>query len=270
MCVDLHVHTTESDGTWTPQEVVREAVQRGLKAIAITDHDTTAGIHAAQEQAPTGLTVIPGIEVNAAAPDGADIHILGLWIDPLNAALQEQLNTLRESRLERTEKILSLLGQLGISLTVDDVLKYAREDVVSRSHIASALLEKGVVASKAEAFQRLIGEGCPAYVPRYKVEPARAVDLILQAGGVPVLAHPGLLNNLDVLPLLVDAGLVGLEVIHPSHNEDQTRYYLTVADQYGLLPSGGSDCHGPGGKDQVYLGSYTIPEEWLHKLAARR
>ncbi len=270
MRVDLHVHTTESDGTWTPQEVVREAVQRGLKAIAITDHDTTAGIRAAQENAPEGLEVVPGIEINAAAPDGADIHILGLWIDPEHPALQEQLDILRRSRIERTEKILSLLRGLGIAITLDDVLKYAQEEVVSRSHIASVLLDKEVVSSKAEAFQRLIGEGCPAYVPRYKVEPARAVKLILTAGGVPVLAHPGLLPNLDVLPVLVEAQLVGLEVIHPSHSEEQTAYYLDLARRYGLLPSGGSDCHGPGGKDEVYLGRYTIPEEWLRQLEARR
>lgn len=270
MSVDLHTHTTESDGTWTPQELVRQAVERGLTTIAITDHDTTAGIEAAQSQAPPGLEVIPGIEINAAAPDGADVHILGLWIDPANAALQEQLDILRRSRIERTEKILALLRGLGVPISLDDVLQYAREEVVSRSHIASVLLEKGVVETKAEAFQHWIGEGCPAYVPRYKIEPARAVELIIQAGGVPVLAHPGLLPNLDVLPLLVEADLVGLEVIHPSHDQAQTAHYLELARRFDLLPSGGSDCHGPGGKDQIYLGSYTIPAQWLEDLAARR
>jgi predicted metal-dependent phosphoesterase TrpH len=268
--VDLHIHTTESDGTWTPEELVREAARLGLKAIAVTDHDTTAGIRAAQDSAPQGLEVIPGIEINAAALDGADVHVVGLWIDPHDQALQDQLHILRKSRIERAKSILALLHRLGISLSVEDVLKYAHEDVVSRSHIASALLEKGVVATKAEAFERLIGESGPAYVPRYKIEPARAVQLILDAGGVPVLAHPGLLKNLDVLPILVDAGLVGLEVIHPSHNEAQQEFYLSLAEKFHLLPSGGSDCHGPGGKDEVYLGRYTIPEAWLHQLAARR
>lgn len=273
MCIDLHVHTTESDGTWTPQQLVQEAVKRGLRTIAITDHDTTAGIRAAQEHAPEGLEVIPGIEINAAAPDGSDLHIVGLWIDPDNFTLQKQLTILRESRVSRTEKILALLRDLGIDINLDDVLKYANEDVVSRSHIASALLEKGVVATKAEAFQRLIGEGCPAYVPRLKVEPAQAVELIRQAGGVPILAHPGLLPNLDVLPALLEVDLVGMEVVHPSHDEAQMEYYLRLAEEKNLLPSGGSDCHGPGGKDQVFLGSYTIPEGWLEQLrkaASRR
>jgi predicted metal-dependent phosphoesterase TrpH len=270
LSVDLHIHTTESDGTWTPQELVRQAVKRGLRTIAITDHDTTAGIYAAQANAPAELEVIPGIEINAAAPDGADVHIVGLWIDPENPVLQEQLRILRESRIERTERILSLLRSLGIPITLDDVLKYAREEVVSRSHIASVLLEKEVVSSKEEAFQSLIGEKGPAYVPRYKVEPDDAVELIIRAGGVPILAHPGLLANLDVLPILVAADLVGLEVVHPSHDEAETEFYLDLAHQYGLLPSGGSDCHGPGGKDEVYLGRYTIPEAWLRQLAARR
>ncbi|MGI6673644.1 MAG: PHP domain-containing protein [Limnochordia bacterium] len=270
MSVDLHVHTTESDGTWTPQELVHQAVKRGIRTIAITDHDTTSGIRSAQTSAPEGLEVIPGIEINAAAPDGADVHIVGLWIDPENPTLQERLGLLREARIVRTEKILTELRALGIAITLDDVLKYAREDVISRSHIASVLLEEGVVSSKAEAFERLIGEGCPAYVPRFKVEPAEAVALIFKAGGVPVLAHPGLLANLDVLPILVEAGLVGLEVIHPSHDAAQTEFYMELARRCNLLPSGGSDCHGPGGKDQVFLGSYTIPEEWVLQLAARR
>lgn len=268
--IDLHTHTTESDGTWTPRQLVEEAARLGLSTIAITDHDTTAGIKAAQEHAPCGLEVIAGIELNAMAPDGVDAHILGLWIDPDYAPLQKQLVILREARIERIAKMLTLLGKLGVKLAYEDVAKFALKDVVSRSHIASALLEKGYVSSKEEAFKTLIGEGCPAYVARYKLAPDKAVGLIHKAGGISVLAHPGLMRNLEVLPTLVSAGLVGLEVIHPSHSSAQRQSFLNLAKQLGLLPSGGSDCHGPGGKDQVYLGDYTISRDWLLNLSRKR
>lgn len=269
MSVDLHTHTTESDGTWTPRQLVEEAAKLGLSTIAVTDHDTTAGLKAAHEHAPCGLEVIAGIELNAMAPDGVDAHILGLWIDPTYAPLQEQLVILREARIDRIGKILDLLSKLEIKLAYDDVVKFALKDVVSRSHIASALLEKGYVSSKQEAFQTLIGEGCPAYVRRYKLAPDKAVDLIHKAGGVSVLAHPGLMRNLEVLPTLVAAGLGGIEVIHPSHSTEQSQSFLNLANQLGLLPSGGSDCHGPGGKDRVYLGDYTIERDWLMALSRK-
>ena len=270
MLADLHLHTTESDGTWSPQQLVQEAAKRGLAAIAITDHDTTAGIGEALHHTPKSLRVIPGIELSAVSDSGEEVHVLGLWIDPSSAPLQEQLTVLRESRFGRIEEILERLHALGIHLNYDDVLKYAQKDVLSRSHIASALLEKGVVKSKQEAFTTLIGQGAPAYVERYKISPEGAVQLILAAQGVPILAHPGLLSNLGILPSMVEAGLIGLEVIHSSHTPDQVEFFCNVAAQRGLLPSGGSDCHGPGGKDQVYLGSYTIPLKWVEKLAQFR
>lgn len=270
MSVDLHTHTTESDGTWTPKQLVQEAFSRGLSTIAVTDHDTTAGVKTAQMSAPEGFEIVAGIELNAVAPDGQETHILGLWIDPDYPPLQEQLDILRESRVDRIEKMLRKLRELGVSLSYSDVAKFSLRDVVSRSHVASALLEKGYVSSKQEAFERFIGQDAPGYVERYKLSPSKAVELIRSSGGVAVLAHPGLMRNLDVLPILVDAGLVGLEVIHPSHSPDQIPHFLALAEKFGLLPSGGSDCHGPGGKDQVFLGDYTIPTEWLARLAARR
>src|SRR5690554_98000 len=176
--IDLHVHTNESDGTWTPREVVHEAFARGLSVIAITDHDTTEGIAAAIEHAPKGLEVIPGIELGSIAPDGEDLHILGLWIDPTYGPLQEQLALFRASRRTRIDKILVRLQNLGITITKDEVVKYAHKGVLSRSHIASALLAKGIVSSKDEAFARFIGQGAPAYVERHKLTPERAVELI--------------------------------------------------------------------------------------------
>ncbi|NMB02639.1 MAG: PHP domain-containing protein [Firmicutes bacterium] len=270
MLIDLHTHTTESDGTWTPEQLVEEAAARGLSVIAVTDHDTTAGVKAAQEHAPEGLAVVPGIELNAVGPDGEEVHIVGLWIDPDYTPLQDQLTVLREARIGRIEKMLKQLRELGFALDYEEVAKYAQRDVISRSHIASALLEKGYVSTKQEAFQTLIGQGCPAYVERYKLGPERAVELIRGAGGIAVLAHPGLMRNLDVIPTLVDSGLTGLEVIHSSHSPKQEEQFLSLAEELHLLPSGGSDCHGPGGKDHVFLGKYTIPVAWFNNLAARR
>ena len=270
MFADLHLHTTESDGTWAPEQLVRKATEVGLSAIAITDHDTTAGIEAAVRSAPRQLEVIPGIELSTAGEDGEEIHIVGLWIDPCYEPLQSKLTILREERMARVDKILGRLRDLGIFLDYADVRKFAHRDVLSRSHIASALVEKGVVGLKQEAFDAYLGQGAPAYVKRPKLAPEEAVELILHAGGVPVLAHPGLLKNLHILPALIGAGLVGLEIIHYSHSQEQTRYFMQMAQDHGLLPSGGSDCHGPGGKDQVYIGTYTIPWNWLQDLAAKR
>ncbi|NLJ80517.1 MAG: PHP domain-containing protein [Firmicutes bacterium] len=270
MLADLHLHTTESDGTWTPRQVVEEALRLKLAVIAITDHDTTAGLAEAKSSAGQSLEVIPGIELGASASSGDEVHILGYWINPGNPALQDQLKLLRESRIERARKILEKLHSLGVFLEYSQVLQYAQSDVVSRSHIASALLEENVVRSKQEAFTKYIGLGAPAYVGRFKFTPETAVKIILKSGGVPVLAHPGLLRNLEILPSLVQSGLVGLEVVHSSHNSQQTKYFRKLAAEWNLLPSGGSDCHGPGGKDRVFLGDYTIPVEWVRALAARR
>jgi len=267
---DLHLHTTESDGTWTPEELVREARGAGLAALAVTDHDTTAGIEAALKAARKDLQVIPGIELSAAGHNGEEVHIVGLWINPAYEPLQNKLTALRKERIARVEKILDRLDGLGIFLSEADVQEFSHRDVLSRSHIASAMVKKGIVQTKQEAFDAYIGQGAPAYVKRPKLTPEQAVELIRGAGGVPVLAHPGLLTDLNVLPSLLGAGLVGLEVIHYSHTEKQTQHFLEVAKELNLLPSGGSDCHGPGGKDHIYLGKYKIPWNWLEDLAQAR
>ncbi len=267
MIADLHVHTNESDGTWTPKQLVVEAARRSLAAIAITDHDTTAGIEEARRNAPDTLRIIPGVELSCSTPQAAEIHILGLWINEQTPSLQKQLELMRQSRLARMEKILERLHDLGIPMSPGEVTKFADKGVLSRSHIAAALVARGAVATKKEAFARYLDAGAPAYAPRYKLEPEAAVELITTAGGVPVLAHPGLLEDLIVLPRLVAAGLAGLEVVHPSHDAAQTRFFLGLAHDLELLPCGGSDCHGPGGKERVFLGEYTIPWEWVRALA---
>lgn len=270
MLADLHLHTTASDGTWTPEELVEEARKAGLSAIAISDHDTTQGIHDAKRVAPPDLQVIPGIELSTSTVEGEEVHILGLWINPGYEPLQQTLADLREERVSRVHAIIERLASLEIHLEYEDILKFAHEDVVSRSHIAAAMVEKGVVGSKQEAFERYIGQGQPAYVMRHKLTLEEAVRLILESGGVPVLAHPGLLKDLSILPQLIQAGLVGIEVVHHSHSKEQTNRFMQVAKEHGLLPSGGSDCHGPGGKDAIYLGRYSIPWQWMEELASRR
>ena len=270
MKADLHLHTTESDGTWTPSQIGVEAMKRGISVIAITDHDTTAGIEEAIRNAPKDLTVIPGIELSTNAETGEEVHILGYWINISKGTFQDQLTRFRESRIGRAHEIVAKLNQLGIELDYDDVQQYASRSVVSRSHIASALLEKGVVRTKSEAFAKWIGIGAPAYVPRYKIEPHTAVHMILDAGGVPVLAHPGLLTDLGIITDLIQHGLVGMEVVHSAHSPSQTEHFLNIANQLGLVPSGGSDCHGPGGKDQVFMGDFTIPLHWVDELYTQR
>ncbi len=270
MKADLHLHTTESDGTWTPAQIGTEAVKRGLSVIAITDHDTTAGVKEAVRNAPTELKVIPGIELSTTTEAEEEVHILGYWIDISNPHLEDKLIRFRESRIGRAHEIISKLNQLGIPLDYEDVLQFASRSVVSRSHIAAALQKTGVVQSKTEAFTKWLGVGAPAYVPRFKIEPQEAVGLILDAGGVPVLAHPGLLTDLRIISDLIPHGLVGIEVVHSAHSPSQTEYFLRIAGELGLIPSGGSDCHGPGGKDQLFMGDYTIPIHWVDELYSQR
>lgn len=270
LIADLHLHTNESDGTWNPDRLVAKAAEHNLAVIAITDHDTTAGVEEAVQAAPAELKVIPGVELSCGGANVESVHMLGLWIDVDSSSLQEQLELMRTSRIRRMEEILHRLRKMGIALSFEEVAKYAHKDVISRSHVASALVDRGVVNSKAEAFQAYIGETAPAYVPRLKFRPETAIELILAAGGVPVLAHPGLLESLHILPRLVDAGLVGMEVVHPSHSPEQTESYLELAQEWNLLPSGGSDCHGPGGKDELFIGRYTIPLAWVEALSEAR
>lgn len=270
MSADLHLHTTESDGRWTPQELVLEAARRNLTVIAITDHDTTAGIAQAQSRAPQDLEVIAGIELSTSSLEGDEVHILGYWIDPEASPLQKQLQILREARIERARNILDKLRKLGIHLAYEEVLRFARREVVSRSHIAAALQARGLVRTKEEAFSQYIGLGGPAYVERSKFTPEKAIETILKTGGVPVLAHPGLMRELNIIPTLLEAGLVGLEVVHSSHNPAQTAFFRRLAQKWNLLPAGGSDCHGPGGKDQLFIGDYTIPLRWVAALAAKK
>jgi len=286
--VDLHVHSNCSDGTFSPRELVDYAMEKGLAAFALTDHDTVDGLDeamayakhlkapapAADENAPTQIVpeIIPGIELSSEY-QGHDIHVVGLYIDHHNATFQEYLRTFVESRNTRNHKMCRLLQEAGIQITYEDLLAEFPGAVITRSHYARYLLSRGYVGSIKEAFDRYIDDNGPCYVPREKVTPAQAVRLILDAGGIPVLAHPTLYHmsdeRLDTLTaVLKDAGLIGIEAIYSTYSAAEERQIRTLAAKYGLLISGGSDFHGankPGldlatGYGKLYV-PYTVLEE---------
>jgi predicted metal-dependent phosphoesterase TrpH len=259
MSVDLHVHTIASDGVFSPDEVVSMAKAKGLEALAITDHDTLDGIEPAQcAGLRNGIEIIAGIELGSER-QGEEIHILGLLVELDNEDFLAKLKTLREDRVKRMEKMVNKLKEFNFPIDMDKVMSISGAGSVGRPHLAEALVQAGVVPSLSDAFDRFIGAGRPAYVPRYKLDPLEAVRLICCAGGVPVLAHPGLIKSLNLVGELKNAGLSGLEARHPAHSAEQTRFYQELARRHGLVATGGSDFHGPGHKAGGQLGMVTVP-----------
>ncbi|OXM85870.1 PHP domain-containing protein [Paenibacillus rigui] len=246
---DLHTHTLASDGTQPPTENVRLALAAGLGAVAITDHDTVAGIEEALKAGETmGITVVPGVEISTVA-GGTDIHVLGYFIDYRSTQLLDRLEELRRTRDRRNELILERLNELGLQLTMDDViasLKVSKkaDETIGRPHIADALVRKGYVGSMSEAFDRYLGKDGAAYVNPPRIEPQTAVQWIREAGGVPVLAHPGLYDQDGLIAELAEQGLAGLEVYHSDHTPEQEAHYLAIAERLGLIVTAGSDFHG--------------------------
>ncbi|HRI39237.1 MAG TPA: PHP domain-containing protein, partial [Nitrospira sp.] len=247
--LDLHLHTTHSDGSCTPTEVISLAHQAGVTALAITDHDIMTGVaEAVTAGEDCGIEVIPGVEVSSIS-GRSELHILGYFLDWQDAALNERFKTLRDSRHRRNPQIVERLQALGIDITYDEVRALAGSDSVGRPHIARALMDKQVVSSAKEAFDRFLADGKPAYVPRDLPSPAEAIQWIKKAGGLAVLAHPTWVKLADrpLIELVRDlksAGLDGVEVYYSTHATRQTREYLSLAQQLGLLVTGGSDFHG--------------------------
>ncbi len=264
---DLHCHTTASDGTFSPRQLVEEALARGLAAIAVTDHDSVEGIEeAARVGAELGITVVEGVEISTDVENG-EVHVLGYCVDGRNAGFLAVLEQQRESRMSRVQTMLGKLDLLGVHIEFSDVLASAEEGAaIGRPHVAAAMIRAGHVNSWDEAFARYIGRQAPAYVPRSKVTPHEAVREIVAAGGVPVMAHPGLSNKDHMIPSLVEAGLMGIEAIYPDHTADQRRRYLEMARHYGLIATGGSDCHGPRSRSGVVLGTATVEVEVVDEL----
>ncbi len=264
--IDLHLHSTASDGQYTPSELVAMAIERRLLAIAITDHDTTDGIDEALEAARgTGLEVIPGVEISCDIPR-QELHILGYYIDHHEPILEEKLRTFRQSRLHRAKAMLDKLAALGFPLEWEAVTELAGGSSVGRPHIAQAMVKMGYVASTDEAFDLYIGRNGPAYVERYKLSPLEAVSLIKEAQGLPVLAHP--LEVTQFVPSLVEGGLVGLEVYYNGYSPEDMRELANLARKYDLIPTGGSDFHGPDVLDTVEMGGVEVPVESWERLRA--
>ena len=254
--VDLHSHTTASDGTFTPRELVQEAVRRGVRALALTDHDSTDGIAPALDEAARHplLEIVPGIEINCDV-EGAEIHVLGYCMDYGAAWFQDFCARQREERRTRVHRMAERLAALGLPIDAERVFAIVREGSAGRPHVAQVMVERGYVKTVREAFDRYLGSGKPAHVPRVKLSPADAVRLIRRAGGVPVLAHPGLADRDELIPELIAAGLMGIESYYPEHSAAQTGAYVQICKDRGLVATGGSDFHGP----RVRAGSLGIP-----------
>jgi predicted metal-dependent phosphoesterase TrpH len=266
---DLHCHSTASDGFLSPTELVQRAADLGLGAIALTDHDTLAGLaEATTIAADTGVTVIPGIEMGSNSGT-AEVHVLGYYVDASSAPLVEHLAWCQENRLRRIGRICERLAAAGVAIDYDAVLARAGEGSVGRPHVALELIEHGYARSISDAFDRWIGYGRPGYVRRENVDPATAVRIIRQAGGAPVMAHPYAVSGWHaLLPELIDAGLAGLEAWYGEYDATTRRHIAKVALAYGLIATGGSDFHGDNFKEGRALGSATVPLETIDALRA--
>lgn len=257
---DLHVHTNCSDGTLGPEDVVREASRVGLRTIAITDHDGVAGVKIAQRCASNyNVYVVPALELSGYYGP-SDIHILGYFVDIENPALLEKTVELFNDRVKRIYKIAEKLQALEVSITAEEIFELLGNASPGRMHVAEALCRKGYCDSLQEAFQQYISDTGPAYVPKKTITPFEAIDLIISAGGVPVLAHPGLTKRDDLIPSLVEGGLQGIETYYPAPSPEQQAKYLRIAKKYGLLVTGGSDFHGER-KPGIPLGMVTVPNK---------
>jgi predicted metal-dependent phosphoesterase TrpH len=264
--VDLHVHTTASDGSLTAAEVVALALELGLEAIAITDHDSVGGVAPALEAAAgTSLRVVPGVELSSSAGE-LDAHILGYFVDHSDSGLLEMLDTLRATRLARARAMVEALSAAGYEITLDQVVALA-DGAVGRSHVARALVANGQIDSVGQAFRTLIGRKGPFYIGKPLATPRRAVETIRSAGGVAVLAHPGISGTEVLIDDLVAAGLGGIEVYHVEHTPEQREHFARIAAERGLIATGGSDYHGPGSVNGV-LGAGAAPEGAVEELAA--
>lgn len=262
---DLHVHTSCSDGTLTPGELVEEALKRKLAAVAIVDHDTTEGIPEAMAAASgTGLEVIPGIELTA-QHENQEVHLLGYFLDPLNSELRKKLEAVRINRIERVYQIVENLKGLGINLNPETVFSISGKATVGRMHIARALVKEKLVGSLQEAFARYIGDRSPAYVLGFRLSVPEAIKLIQGAKGVAVLAHPYLLHNDELITEFSGYGLQGIEVYYPEHSQSMINFYLDLSRRLNLLVTGGTDFHGSA-KPDLKLGMIKLPLEFVEKL----
>ncbi len=268
--VDLHIHSTASDGKYTPEEIVGKAAALGLRYIALTDHDSVDGITKAVKAARAfpRLTFIPGVEVSTDVPEG-EIHILGYFIDYESQDLAETLKRFRTSREGRGRGMVDKLGELGIHIDWERVQEIAGGGAIGRPHIAQAMLEKGYISSFKEAFDKYIGRDGPAYVERDKMNPEEAVALIIRSGGLPVLAHPFTVKDPEKwMAPLKSAGMVGIEAYYKDNTPENTAATLKMAKKYGLIVTGGTDYHGIEDNAEVMMGGVEVPVAAARRLIA--
>lgn len=266
--VDLHVHTSASDGRYSPVDLIQKAVKAGISVLAITDHDTVAGIEPslAATKGFRNFILIPGVEINTDVPSG-EAHILGYFIDYHSPELLSRLSEMRDSRQERGTRMVAKLEALGMPLSWERVKEIASTDSIGRPHIARAMLEKGYITNLREAFEKYLGRDGPAYVERTKMSPVQATDLILRAKGLPVLAHPlSVIDPENMIKVLKAYGLVGMEVYYGSYPVPEVSRLLSLAEKYNLIPTGGSDFHGLDEKAETRLGGSGVPMESASKL----
>lgn len=270
MLIDLHMHTNYSDGTLSPEALTEHAAANGLDMIAITDHDVVeayevAAAHIAAAALP--LTLIPAVEFNTDSPN-REVHILGYFIDTKSPAMQQEMEILQQARSERIEKIIFKLQALSYEITLPEVLEQAKYALsLGRPHVARVLVAKGYFTNSKQAFDELLGRGRPGYVPHVKLSIANAVDIIAQAGGISVLAHPGLIKDDDYVErLLTDYPIQGLEVYYPKHSIDQIQQYLRLAHKHQLLITGGSDFHGKKERYPSKLGLFAVHNKQIPEI----
>ena len=266
--IDLHLHSRFSDGTYGPEELATQARRCELAAIALTDHDSVEGCPGtAQACAAAGIEFIAGTELTA-EQDGNELHILGYGFDTRNARLLTQIAKFQTVRQNRIREMVARLNRLNVPLSAEAVFALANCQAPGRPHVARALVAAGLCASMDEAFDRFLKKHRPAWVPKFKMSGAEALDLIHQAGGVAVLAHPGLNRTDELIPGMVEAGMDGIECFHTKHSTATTQRYLELADRFHLLVTGGSDCHGLN-KGKPLIGTVEVPYHYLEKLKAR-
>ena len=252
---DLHTHTNSSDGYYLAEELVMKAKEKGIEILSITDHDSTNSISKAIDVGrDLGIEIIPGVEISSDLR-GAEVHILGYFIDINNKELEHYLRFFRDERLRRAANIIGKLNNLGLEITLNDVLTQAKNSAIGRPHIAQAMVERNLVNSYFEAFNKYIKNGGPAYEKKVHLSPQSAFKIISDAGGLSFIAHPGKMPE-GIIKELIEAGADGIEVIHPSHDNNLVRFYRGIVNEYFLLESGGSDFHGGKREDDKNFGKY--------------
>jgi predicted metal-dependent phosphoesterase TrpH len=267
MFADLHLHTNFSDGTYTPEELAGHAHRHGLSVVALTDHDTVEGCaRMAAACSKLSIEFIPASELTTDL-DGNELHLIGYFLDTGNPVLLTELAKFQDVRQNRIREMCARLNEMKVPLSADAVFRIANCRSPGRPHVGRALVQAGICSSLDEAFDRFLKKGKPAWVPKFKMSAEDAIQLIHQAGGLAVMAHPGLNRTDEVIPLLKEMGMDGLECFHTRHSTAASQHYSLLAEHYGLLITGGSDCHGMN-KGKPLIGSIKLPFDYVAKLKA--